>query len=87
MHAKLFGGKLPHARQNPAVLDFVERKRHGEEKKPLWLIGYNPPGVRKWKGTKLDWGKPPQDGQNSGGVDFGERKRHGGERKPPMLFR
>ncbi|KRZ64993.1 hypothetical protein T10_11811 [Trichinella papuae] len=32
MLVKLFGGKLPHARQNSAGLDFVERKRQWAEK-------------------------------------------------------
>ncbi|KRZ66005.1 hypothetical protein T10_6172 [Trichinella papuae] len=73
MRAKLFGGKLPHARQNSAGLDFVERKRHGAEKKPLWLVGYKPPWSLKMEGAlvgrKRHWGT-----ENVG--EFLERKRH-----------
>ncbi|KRZ66009.1 hypothetical protein T10_4026 [Trichinella papuae] len=61
MLAKLFGGKLPLARKNSAGIDFVERKRHRAEKKPLWLIGRKPPSPKKWKGCW--WG------ENSTGVD------------------
>ncbi|KRZ65189.1 hypothetical protein T10_3512 [Trichinella papuae] len=97
MRAKLFGGKLLRSRQNSAGSDFVERKRHGEEKKPPWLIGCKPPWSLKMEGVlkaarggkmraKLFGGKLPHARQNSAGLDFGERKRHGAEKKPPWLI-
>ncbi|KRZ64936.1 hypothetical protein T10_11049 [Trichinella papuae] len=68
-----FGGKLPHARQNSAGLDFVERKRHGAGKKPPWLIGCKPPWSFKMEGVlvgkKRHWGT-----ENVG--EFLRRKRH-----------
>ncbi|KRZ66006.1 hypothetical protein T10_2890 [Trichinella papuae] len=51
IRAELFRGMLSSARQNSAGLDFVERKRQGTEKKPLWLIGCKPPWSLKMEGV------------------------------------
>ncbi|KRY98722.1 hypothetical protein T11_9336 [Trichinella zimbabwensis] len=102
MLSKLFGKKPPRDGQNCGGVDFVERKRHGAEKKPPTLGvggGKTALGQAKCWGVfvaktarggkmraKLFVGKPPQDGQNSAGVDFGEGKGHGAEKKPPWLM-
>ncbi|KRY64308.1 hypothetical protein T11_16288, partial [Trichinella zimbabwensis] len=38
MRAKLYGGKPPRDGQNSGGVDFVERKRHGAERKPARLV-------------------------------------------------
>ncbi|KRY95043.1 hypothetical protein T11_332 [Trichinella zimbabwensis] len=38
MRAKLFGGKPPLDGHNSGIVDFVERKRHGAERKPPRLF-------------------------------------------------
>ncbi|KRZ64994.1 hypothetical protein T10_6821 [Trichinella papuae] len=71
------GESRPVPDKNSAGSDFVERKQHGAEKKPPWLIGRKPPCPKKMEGVLVarerHWGT-----ENVG--EFLRRKRHVAEK-------